>query len=156
MRSAPARGEAPRTFVPFRHDDASSRPSASFQANLGAAAGGASDQVNGSNGSVNLFSAQAGVTGSGDTIQLYASTMTQSGSSDAFVFQPKFGEDTINGFASTDTMQFSAADFANFSALQSHTSQSGSNTVITLDPSDTVTLTNVTATSLVTTQFRFV
>jgi len=37
-------------------------------------------------------------------------------------------------------MQFSASDFANFSALQSHTSESGSNTVITSDSSDTVTL----------------
>ena len=53
-------------------------------------------------------------------------------------------------------MQFSASDFANFSALQSHTSQSGANTMIALDASDTVTLTNVTATNLAASQFHFV
>ncbi len=81
--------------------------------------------------------------------------MVQSGASDAFVFQPAIGEDTIHGFAATDSMTFSASDFANWAALQSHISQSGANTLITLDASDTVTLTGVTATSLTASQFHF-
>jgi len=64
--------------------------------------------------------------------------------------------ETINGFASTDTMQFSASDFANFAALKPHISQSGANTLISLDASDTVTLTGVTATTLTSSQFHFV
>jgi hypothetical protein len=62
----------------------------------------------------------------------------------------------INGFASTDTLQFSKLDFASWSALHSHMSQSGANTVITLDATDTVTLTNVAMTSLTASEFKFV
>jgi len=116
------------------------------------------DSVTGSNGSVYLFSAQAGVAGSGDTVHFSGTSnaVTQGGASDAFVFQPAIGLATINGFAASDTMQFSATDFANWSALSSHTSQSGSNTLISLDASDTITLTNVTAASLNASQFHFV
>ncbi len=66
------------------------------------------------------------------------------------------GMSTINGFNSTDAMQLSKSDFANFQALQPHMSQSGANTLITLDASDQVTLTNVTASSLTASQFKFV
>jgi hypothetical protein len=119
--------------------------------------GGNWDSVTGSNGSVYLNSAQAGVSGSQDTIFMAgSSSLTQGGASDAFVFQPAIGHETINGFAATDSMQFSASDFANWSALLSHVSQSGANTLITLDASDQVTLTNVTATSLAQSQFHFV
>ena len=118
--------------------------------------GGAWDSVIGSNGAVYLNSAQAGVAGSGDTLDLQGdNSTTVSGANEAFVFQPTIGEDTINGFASTDSMQFSTSDFANWMALQSHTSQSGANTVITLNASNTVTLTDVTATSLTQSQFHF-
>ena len=119
--------------------------------------GGAWDSVTGSNGTVYLNSAQAGVAGNSDTIDMMgASSMTQSGASDAFVFQPAIGVETINGFASTDTMQFAKSDFANWAALSPDISQSGANTVITFDASDTVTLTDVTATNLTQSQFHFV
>ena len=49
---------------------------------------------------------------------------------------------------STDSMQFNTSDFANWTALQSHVSQSGANTSITFNASNTVTLTDVTATNL--------
>ena len=78
-----------------------------------------------------------------------------SGTSDSFVFIPAFGIDTINGFASTDSMTFSVSDFANWTALQSHMTQSGTSTLITLDASDTITLTNVTKSSLASSQFHF-
>jgi len=85
-----------------------------------------------------------------------ASSVTQGGASDAFVFQAAIGVETINGFATTDSMQFSASDFANWPALQNYISQSGANTLITFDASDTVTLRNVAASSLAASQFHFV
>ena len=119
--------------------------------------GGDWDWVSGSNGAVYLASAQATVTGTGDTVGLSgSSSVTMSGGSNAFDFGTAFGKDVIGGFASTDSIQFSATDFASWSALQSHMSQSGANTVITLDANDTVTLTNVTKTSLTASQFKFV
>jgi hypothetical protein len=115
------------------------------------------DSIDGSQGSVYLNNAQAGVAGNGNTIYLYGtSAVTQSGATDAFIFQPAIGQDTINGFVSTDFMQFSASDFANWAALSSHISQSGSNTLITYDASDNITLTNVTAASLSASQFHFI
>jgi hypothetical protein len=114
------------------------------------------DTVNGSNGTVNLTSAQATVNGSTDTLNLSGtSTVTANGGSDAFVFGATIGKEVVNGFASTDTIQFSASDFANWSALSSHMTQSGANTVITFDANDTVTLTNVTASNLTSSEFKF-
>jgi hypothetical protein len=72
------------------------------------------------------------------------------------VFQPQFGASAVIGFNSTDTMTLSASDFANFQALQQHMSQSGANTLITLDASDQITLVNVTASNLTASQFHFV
>jgi Ca2+-binding RTX toxin-like protein len=104
-----------------------------------------------------LSSAQAGVAGNSDIINLSgANALTQSGASDTFVFQPKIGEDTIYGFAASDSVQFSATDFANWPALQTHISQSGANTLIEADSSDIVTLAGVAATSLTASQFHFV
>ena len=132
----------------------------------------ASATVTGSGNTINAATYDS-LTASGDTVNLAASatdtltgnsntinvgktdTLTVSGSSDAFVFVPAFGVDTINGFASTDQATFSVSDFANWSALLSHTTQSGSNTVITLDASDKITLTGVTASSLQSSQFHF-
>jgi hypothetical protein len=96
---------------------------------------GVSDGVYGSNGAVYLNSAQATVAGNSDTISFYGTgnSMTANGASDAFVFQPAIGQDVIGGFNASDSMQFSASDFANFTALSQHMTQSGSNTLITLD-----------------------
>ena len=115
------------------------------------------DTVSGSNGSVLLNGVQATVVGNSDTMYLSGTnTLATNGVSDAFVFHPTIGLDTIDGFAATDTMQFSASDFANFTALSGDISQSGANTVISLDANDTVTLTDVTAASLTASQFHFV
>ena len=116
------------------------------------------DTVYGSNGTVALTGAQANVNGNGNSIDFYGTNnwLSASGGSEAFVFQPAIGQDTINGFAASDSMTFSASDFANFAALSPHISQSGSNTLISLDANDTVTLTNTLASSLTSSQFHFV
>ena len=54
------------------------------------------------------------------------------------------GLDSITGVGSSDFFQFSKADFADFAALQAHMTQSGGNTVISLNASDAVTLLGVT------------
>jgi hypothetical protein len=113
--------------------------------------------VIGSNGTVYLESAQATVYGTGDTLDLSGtSAVTANGGSNAFVFGAAIGTEVINGFASTDTLQFSKSDFPNRPAPLSYISQSGANAVITVDASDTVTLTNVLATSLTSSEFKFV
>ena len=83
-------------------------------------------------------------------------TVSLIGTSFRLLFQPGIGQDTINGFDASDTLQFSKQDFASFEALQGHMTQSGANTAISLGGHDVVTLTNVTATSLSAAQFRFV
>jgi len=119
--------------------------------------GGAWDSVQGSEGSLYLNNARAGVAGSGDTLHFSGmNVVTLKGASDVFVFQPGFGEDTINGFAASGTVEFAKSDFADWSALSKHLTQSGSNTVISLDPSDTIALTDVIAANLNASQFRFV
>jgi hypothetical protein len=115
------------------------------------------DGVNGSNGTVYLGSAQATVNGSTDTLNLSGtSTVTANGGSDAFVFGAAIGTEVVNGFASTDTIQFSKSDFASWTALQPDISYSSGNAVIKLDASDTVTLTNVAANSLIQSEFKLV
>ena len=122
---------------------------------IGAATG---DNLTVSNDTVNAAaSATATLTGNNNTINAGAGdTLTVTGNTgDSFVFVPAFGIDTINGFTSTDQMTFSSSDFANWTALQSHMSQVGSNTVITLDASDKITLTGVAMSSLQSSQVHF-
>jgi hypothetical protein len=117
------------------------------------------DNVNGSNGVVALNSAQTNVTGNSDTIDMQGSSgnlLGLYGNSESVVFQPQFGASAVVGFNSTDTMTFSASDFANFQELQQHISQSGANTLIMLDASDRITLTNVNLSTLTASQFHFV
>jgi hypothetical protein len=97
------------------------------------------------------------VIGSSDTINFSgSSTATLAGINEVLAFgQGIGGLDLINSFGSTDTLQLSKTDFANFTALSNHLTQSGANAVITLNVSDTITLANVTASSLTSTQFSF-
>ena len=148
--------------------------------------GGAWDAVAGSNGSIALTNAWANVTGGGDTIDFasagcaaslfntgaHADTIEGASGSIglanaavnlpaasetiSLLGAPAFGLDTISGFTSADSMAFSKSDFANWSALSSHISQSGANTLITLDANDVITLINVQASSLTSSQFSFV
>jgi Calpain family cysteine protease len=112
----------------------------------------------GGRGAVNFYGVDATLGASGDTATFAGSTnmATLSGGSDLLNFLSTFGLDTINGFTSSDTLQFSKSDFASWNALQSHMTQSGANTVIRLDANDTVTLTNFAASALQQSQVKFV
>jgi serralysin len=86
-------------------------------------------------------------------------TVVGSGVNDTFVANPGFGQDTITNFnTATDVIQFNHALFANYAAMigAGAISQSGTNTVITSDKNDTVTLTNVAPSSLGSNNFHFV
>src|SRR5262249_23004139 len=85
-------------------------------------------------------------------------TITTGGGYDTFVVNPGFGNDVITNFdLSKDVIQFNPALFANYSAVIAPTSTQkvGASTVITYDANDTLTLANVTASSLSPTNFKF-
>ena len=78
------------------------------------------------------------------------------GYSDMFVFAPGFGDDTITNFSTTsDTIQFSHLEFANFSAVLADARQMGNNVVITYDANDVITLTGVQLSQLHAADFHF-
>ncbi len=115
------------------------------------------DAVYGSNQTEILNSIQGTLIGNGNDIYLGgANTFTLSGSSEHLFTGQALGQDWIVGFGSSDTMQFSAADFANYSVLQSHMSQPGSDTIITLNATNSVTLYGVSELNLQFSQFSFV
>lgn len=66
-----------------------------------------------------------------------------------------FGQDVINGFNSTDTLQFDHSVFADWAHLLGAAHQSGADTIIAIG-ADTVTLTNVAMSGLNQNQFQFV
>jgi Bacterial Ig-like domain len=77
------------------------------------------------------------------------------GSSDTYVFQAGFGHDTIADAGVGDMFQFAKSEFANYTSLMGHASQSGLNTIISMG-TDSLTLVNTPLTSLVAKQFSFV
>jgi len=87
-------------------------------------------------------------------------TLTGNAGNDTFVFHAGFGLDTISDFAAGssigDVIQVDTSLFADFSAIQSHATQVGANTVITFDAANTITLTSVTVTNLNINDFLFV
>jgi Ca2+-binding RTX toxin-like protein len=83
-------------------------------------------------------------------------TLTGGAGADTFAFPDATGHDEVTNFGTAkDTLQFNATLFANFTAAMNAASQSGANTVFTIDASDTVTLDNVTKTSLTAANFHF-
>ncbi len=123
--------------------------------------GGNWDTVTGSNGAVYENGTQTDVLGNGDTIAFAgsgeATPRPASDSNDLFcVRRCARPEHDQRVQLERRAMQFSKSDFTSFQALQPHISQSGANTLITLDASDQVTLTGVTASSLTASQFHFV
>ncbi len=78
---------------------------------------------------------------------------------DVFVFGPGFGNDVITDFAPSggghDLMQISKTVFANFAAVHSHMAQVGADVVITLDPTDSITVKGVSMASLTASDFLF-
>jgi choice-of-anchor C domain-containing protein len=68
---------------------------------------------------------------------------------DTFVFGPSFGQNTITDFDThNDTIQFGHSLFASFADVAAHMQQIGTDTVITYDATDMVTLQHVAAASL--------
>jgi len=90
------------------------------------------------------------VTGTAGTI------LTGGAGHDTFAFPNVMGHDEVTNFGiAKDTLQFNAALFSNFTAAMNDASQSGANTVFTIDANDTVTLDSVTKTSLTAGNFHF-
>jgi Ca2+-binding RTX toxin-like protein len=90
------------------------------------------------------------VTGTAGTI------MTGGAGADTFAFPNAMGHDEVTNFGiAKDTLQFNATLFSNFTAAMNAASQVGANTVFAIDGNDTVTLDNVTKTSLTAGNFHF-
>jgi len=101
------------------------------------------------------------VAGSGTDLLVVAGTagtvMTGGAGADTFAFPNVVGHDEVTNFGlAKDTLQFNMTLFSNFTAAMSAASQVGANTVFTVDTNDTVTLDNVTKTSLTSSNFHFV
>ena len=116
------------------------------------------DTVNAVNGSITLNSAQAAIIGYNDTIHMNGAsvaieTLTSSAGHDTYVYQQASGDSAIGGFTTNDAMQLSQAVFANVQDLFNHMTQSGSDTIISLDAFDQITLFNVQKSSLSQSQF---
>jgi serralysin len=79
-------------------------------------------------------------------------------SSDTFVFDTVgFGKDIVGDFtAGQDHLQIDHTIFASFAAVQSHMTQAGADTVITLDAGNSITLWNVQMANLHASDFLFV
>jgi len=90
------------------------------------------------------------VTGTAGTL------LTGGAGHDTFAFPNVMGHDEVTNFGiAKDTLQFNATLFSNFTAAMNAASQSGANTVFTIDTNDTVTLDGVTKTSLTAGNFHF-
>ena len=117
---------------------------------------GAADTVTGSGDYVVLTNSQATIVGDANSIFVnYTNSLALSGTAEAIYTSGQFGTDQISGFVASDGIQFSTADFADFAAVQGAMTQSGANTVITLDVNDKITLNNVQASSLTSNNFSF-
>ena len=88
--------------------------------------------------------------------------LTGAGGDDTFVFLPGFGNDTITDFTAGpnsgphDLITFDQGTFADFDAIMASSAQVGSDTVITVDANNTVTLLNLHISSLHQDDFAFV
>ena len=85
-----------------------------------------------------------------------SATMTGGGGGDLFVFGSAPGHDVVTDFKHPDQVQFSQSDFSGYSQMMSHAAQVGADVVITIDPTDTVTLLHTSLTSLSSSDFLFV
>ncbi|MBY5790046.1 hypothetical protein HFN56_07655 [Rhizobium leguminosarum] len=78
---------------------------------------------------------------------------------DFFVFSPNWGHDTITNFVATgtahDTIRIDHGVFADWASLLAASTQSGSDTIVTADANNTITLQNVIVSSLQSGDFLF-
>lgn len=83
-----------------------------------------------------------------------ANIFTGGAGADEFIFRAGFGQDRITDFAiGTDTVRFASGLFANFADILARAVQSGSDVVITLDASNTLTLSDVQLANLTANDF---
>ncbi|MCW1408803.1 rhizobiocin, partial [Rhizobium sp. 1AS11] len=79
--------------------------------------------------------------------------------SDFFIYSPNWGHDTITNFVATgtahDTIRIDHSIFADWASLLGAFSQSGSDTIVTADSDNTITLKNVAVSSLDSFDFLF-
>jgi len=120
------------------------------------AGGAGNDTLNGGDGSDTLIGGAGSdilTGGAGDDI------LTGGAGADFFVYLPNWGHDTITDFAATgtvhDTIRIDHSVFADWAALLAASTQSGSDTLITANANNTITLQNVLTTNLQSTDFQF-
>lgn len=86
-------------------------------------------------------------------------TVNGGAGSDTFVFAPGFGRDTIEDFAAGagagDLIEIASSIFADFDSLLAAASQTGADTVITVDAENSITLKNVAKSALHQDDFQF-
>jgi VCBS repeat-containing protein len=110
--------------------------------------------LDGSAGDMNV---QAGNSGHQWLFGGNGDTLTGGSSADTFMFAPGFGEETINNFNTAhDVIDLPASLVQNFATVQADMHMSGANTVITVDGTDAITLSNVAAQNLQAHNFHFV
>jgi hypothetical protein len=84
------------------------------------------------------------------------STLNGGKSGDSFFFSPNFGNETINNFDVThDVIDLPRSEVANFAAVQADLHAVGNNVVLTLDATDSITLTHLQIQSLHAQNFHF-
>jgi Ca2+-binding RTX toxin-like protein len=84
-------------------------------------------------------------------------TLTGGGGHDTFVFNAKFGVETVTDFnPQTDTISIDHTLFGSFASVLQHATQSGTSTVITYDASDVITLQHTGLGSLTSADFVFI
>ncbi len=90
-------------------------------------------------------------------------TMTGGLGSDTFVFRPGYGKDVITDFTTAssglpgaDLVDMADFGYADFQALMQDTAQNGSDAIITIDASTTLTLQNIQVSALSDADFRLV
>jgi hypothetical protein len=81
-------------------------------------------------------------------------------SGDLLKFGSHFGAETIDSFTAGaglthDTLEFAASDFGSYAAVTSAMSQAGSGVMIRLGAADSLTLSHVSLSSLVSADFKF-
>ena len=100
------------------------------------------------NGTHSIVGEQNGLTLS----SIHNDVMTGGGTQERFVFKAHPGHETITDFQASgpnhDVISLSSSQFANIAAILSSTHTVGNNAVITIAPHDTITVENVTATTL--------
>ncbi|MBB4000311.1 Ca2+-binding RTX toxin-like protein [Aureimonas pseudogalii] len=97
-----------------------------------------------------------------DALNAYDGNDVQTGGAgnDTFAFDPDFGKDVVTDFVagagSVDVIQFDSSILATYAAVAAAATQVGSDTLITVDAANTLTLKNVALASLHADDFRFV